>query len=109
VIRLCRISGGVYVRSADGTLREPLADAVVQLSDGRLARTNSQGRYSFVGLEPARYTVSLASSMDVSTLRPLAPTSWSFRLQPGDEADGADFTFEHRERHVIFGDLTAEQ
>jgi hypothetical protein len=109
VTRLCRISGGVYVRSADGTLREPLPDAVVQLSDGRLARTNSQGRYSFVGLGPGRYTVSLASSMDVSTLRPLAPTSWSFRLQPGDEVDGADFTFERRERPVIFGFLTTEQ
>ncbi len=109
VTRLCRIAGGVYVRSANGALREPLADAVVELSDGRLARTNSVGRYSFVGLEPARYTVSLASTMDVSTLCPLAPTSWSFRLQPGDEVDGADFTFERRERPVIFGDLTAEQ
>ena len=108
VTRLCQVSGSVYVQSASGEHRNPLANVVLELSDGQRATTNGEGGYSFVGLNPGRYTVSLASTMDASTLTPLAPTSWSFNLAPGDQVSGANFAFERRERPIIFEVLRAD-
>ena len=102
VTRLCQVSGSVYVQSGSGEHRNSLANVVLELSDGQRAATNSEGGYSFVGLKPGRYTVYLASTMDASALTPLAPTSWSFNLAPGDQVASANFTFERRERPIIF-------
>ena len=105
--RLCQIAGQVYVKDARSDYREPLASVVVELSSGVQATTDSGGRYRFVGLKPGRYTVGVASTTDLSALMPIPPTSWSFNLRPGENATGADFAFERRQRHIIFAVLPA--
>ncbi len=108
VTRLCQIAGTVYMQSESGEQRQPLAGAAVELSDGQRATTNSEGRYTFGGLKPGRYTITLASTTDMSVLTPLAPTSWSFNLAPGDQVAGADFGFTSRQRPVIFDLVSSE-
>jgi hypothetical protein len=107
VTRLCRVAGRVYVQSPSREHREPVVGAVVELSGGRRATTNSEGAYSFDSLPPGPYAVSFASSTDASTITPTSPTSWSFRLRPGDQVAEADFVFEWRARPVVF-DAIAE-
>jgi|GEM_PF-2489704 len=101
VTRLCRIEGGVFVRES-GDAREALTGAIVQLSTGEVAMTNSKGRYVFEGLDPGRYVVSLVSMEDANKLDPLGPTSWTVTLTPGDRIEEADFTFEQRQRPIVF-------
>jgi len=108
VTRLCRISGVVYVQSESGEQREPLVGALLELSDLRTATTDSEGRYAIAALEPGRYTITLGSTLNASLLAPVAPTSWSFSLAPGDRVDGANFAFERRERPIIFEVLRAD-
>ncbi|MBN1458689.1 MAG: carboxypeptidase regulatory-like domain-containing protein, partial [Armatimonadetes bacterium] len=102
VTRLCRIAGRVYVQAGPAQYGEALGGAIIELSNGQRATTNSTGSYSFDSLPPGRYTASFASPTDASTLTPTSPTSWSFRLEPGDEVTGADFAFARRERPVVF-------
>jgi hypothetical protein len=102
VTRLCRVAGRVYVQSAPGETGEVVVGAVVELSDGQRATTNSEGAYSFDSLPPGLHTVSFASSTDASTLTPTSPTSWSFRLEPGAQVTRADFVFVRRGRPVVF-------
>jgi len=64
--------------------------------------TNSKGRYVFEGLDPGRYVVSLVSMEDANKLDPLGPTSWTVTLTPGDRIEEADFTFEQRQRPIVF-------
>jgi hypothetical protein len=103
--RLCRISGAVYVESSATHQREPLSGVVVLLNSDLRTTTDSQGRYTFGGLKPGKYTVSYSFDSSALTLTPMPPTSWAFRLQPGESASGADFGFLRRDRPLVFGQL----
>jgi len=104
--RLCRISGQVYAESDATREREGLPGVVIELSSGSRTTTDSQGRYSFSGLMPGSYAVStISGGTEAEGTTPIPPTSWSFRLKPGEKASGADFGFLRRERPVIFGQL----
>ncbi len=104
--RLCRISGQVYVESDTTHQREGLPGVVIELSDGSRTTTDSEGRYSFSGMMPGRYSVAAPSGgSQADGAAPIPPTSWSFRLKPGEKVSGANFGFLRRERPVIFGQL----
>jgi len=103
--RLCQIAGQVYIKDGTSDNREPLPNVLVELSNGLQATTDTMGCYRFVGLTPGRYTVGLASTTDLSALRPIPPTSWPLQLRPGERVGGADFVFEQRQRHIIFAVL----
>ena len=104
--RLCQIGGQVYVESDTTRRREGLPGVVVELSNGARTTADDQGRYSFSGLAPGNYSVSVPSGEpQAGGAAPIPPTSWSFRLKPGEKVSGADFGFLRRERPVIFGQL----
>jgi len=103
--RLCQISGAVYVESSATHQREGLAGVAVELGTGARTTTDSQGRYAFGGLKPGSHTVSASFDGGAQGVTPTPPTSWSFRLRPGEKASGADFGFLRRDRPVVFGQL----
>jgi hypothetical protein len=109
VMRLCRISGHVKARSRSSEYEEPLPGVAVALNPDRRTSTDSQGRYSFAGLQPGQYTVALMSADKLAGASPVPPTSWSFNLRPGDEVSHADFRFEREERPVLFDALDVAQ
>jgi hypothetical protein len=104
--RLCQISGSVYIELNGQGQRQPLSGLVVELNTGTRTTTDDAGRYSFAGLGPGKYTVSLISDTSGQSLIPVPPTSWSLRLAPGDKAAGADFRFLQRRKPVLFGQLS---
>jgi hypothetical protein len=104
VTRLCLISGRVYVETGSGQ-QAPLAGVAVELNTGARTTSDDQGRYQFSGLRPGRYTVALPDQPRDPLLSPVPPSSWSFRLEPGQRASGADFGLHQQERPVVFGRL----
>jgi hypothetical protein len=104
--RLCQISGQVYVESDTTHRHDGLPGVVAELSNGARTSTDDHGRYSFSGLAPGNYSVTVSSEgPQTGGTASIPPTSWSFRLKPGERASGADFGFLRRERPVIFGQL----
>ena len=64
--------------------------------------TDSAGYFSFEGIVPREYEMSLAAETLPERAEVLSPGTQTIKLGPGDQVKGVQFSLHIRERRVIF-------
>lgn len=100
------IRGRVLTAPKDGEKADAatgVPDVLVILRPGDLnTYTDSRGNFSFNGILPKQYEISLEPDTLPERTEVLAPQTLTVKLAPGDKTDGLQFTIHIRERRVIF-------
>jgi len=100
------IRGRVLTAPKDGEKADAatgVPDVLVVLKPGDLnTYTDSNGNFSFDGIIPRQYEISLEPDTLPERAEVLAPHTLTVKLAPGDKTDGLQFTINIKERRVIF-------
>ncbi|MFZ0929257.1 MAG: SdrD B-like domain-containing protein [Syntrophobacteraceae bacterium] len=100
------IRGRVLAATKDGetaVAATGVPDVLVVLKPGDMnTYTDSKGNFSFDGIIPKQYEISLAPDTLPERGEVLAPQTLSVNLAPGDKTNGLQFTIHIKERRVIF-------
>jgi hypothetical protein len=100
------IHGRVLAAPKDGEQAETakgVPDVLVVLKPGDMnTYTDSNGNFSFGGVIPKQYELSLAPDTLPERAEVLSPQTLTVKLTPGDKTDGLQFTIHIKERRVIF-------
>jgi hypothetical protein len=100
------IRGRVLEISKDGEKAETpkgVPDVLVVLKPGDMnTYTDSEGNFSFDGIIPKQYELSLAPDTLPERAEVLQPQTLTVKLTPGDKTDGLQFTIHIKERRVVF-------
>ncbi len=100
------IRGRVLEAPKDGEKADAakgVPDVLVLLKPGDLnTYTDSKGNFSFDGIIPKQYELSLAPDTLPERAEVLQPQTLTVKLTPGDKTNGLQFTIHIKERRVIF-------
>lgn len=101
------IRGRVLAAPKDGEKADDTAkgvpDVLVVLKPGDMnTYTDSEGNFSFNGIVPKQYELSLAPDTLPERAEVLTPQTQTVKLTPGDKTDALQFTIHIKERRVIF-------
>jgi hypothetical protein len=100
------IRGRVLEAPKDGQEAETakgVTDVLVVLKPGDMnTYTDSNGNFSFDGIIPKQYEISLASDTLPERAEVLQPQTQTVKLTPGDKTEGLQFTIHIKERRVVF-------
>ncbi len=100
------IRGRVLTASKDGETADAatgVPDVLVVLKPGDMnTYTDRKGNFSFDGVIPKQYVISLAADTLPQRAEVLAPQTLTVNVTPGDKTNGLQFTIHIKERRVIF-------